>query len=678
MELQLQWETVQLNGMKVLAAKLSAEAVKQLPENGVRSLLVDGRRQVRARWPNANPEKDFFPVGYATGAWGGWADLGNISQLNLTTPMRTKDAGGGNAIGGGNAQEAFDTYLYGSGGAANMWTPPLWSNNSFSFNDNQDYTHKQYAGLVVQPGTGGRSRMHEWELDDDVWVHTLNDGFWGNWMFRVKGVNAQNGAMDFANPITEHGGGWQDQAGAGWQSHCVWFIEGVKAELDSPGEWFYDKRSATLFFIPEDGPAEPSTMAGRKVVVPRLESVIRLAGSPSAPVQGVTFRGLSMQDTLPTFTNRYTIPGPGDWSIYPSGALYLQGTLQVVVEHCVFSNTGGNALYLSQFNRNTTIFENEFFRLGDSAIASVGYADFTDATEGDFPHFTTVERNHIHDIGIYGKQTSGYFQTLSAHNTIRDNVMYNGPRAAINFNDGLGGGNMVEHNLLFNMVRETNDHGAFNSWDRVPFSTHMGDPGDPQKVKPAWNYIHRNFIINYGSAGLGTTGGVWNLDHDDGSAYYEDAFNFLVYAGTKNYLGDNKRMVGNIIIHPDAGLSITPFCHHECSSWFAGDEWRPNPQKPWGEVWANNTCVMMHAGSSPIRFNNVDQGPLLNTVPSLHTNKYYLNGGEHDYVANQGSNVSLDVLQSHGFEAGSVVLPKPPGVAAIITMGRSVLKMRGS
>lgn len=86
----------------------------------------------------------------------------------------------------------------------------------------------------------------------------------------------------------------------------------------------------------------------------------------------------------------------------------------------------------------------------------------------------------------------------------------------------------------------------------------------------------------------------------------------------------------------------------------------------------------MHAGSSPIRFNNVDQGPLLNTVPSLHTNKYYLNGGEHDYVANQGSNVSLDVLQSHGFEAGSVVLPKPPGVAAIITMGRSVLKMRGS
>ena len=37
--------------------------------------------------------------------------------------------------------------------------------------------------------------------------------------------------------------------------------------------------------------------------------------------------------------------------------------------------------------------------------------------------------------------------------------------------DGLGGGNTVEQNLLFNMVRETNDHGAFNSWDRCSDQT---------------------------------------------------------------------------------------------------------------------------------------------------------------------------------------------------------------
>jgi hypothetical protein len=39
----------------------------------------------------------------------------------------------------------------------------------------------------------------------------------------------------------------------------------------------------------------------------------------------------------------------------------------------------------------------------------------------------------------------------------------NGPRAGINWNDGFAGNNRVEGNLVFNMVRETGDHGPFNS-----------------------------------------------------------------------------------------------------------------------------------------------------------------------------------------------------------------------
>lgn len=38
------------------------------------------------------------------------------------------------------------------------------------------------------------------------------------------------------------------------------------------------------------------------------------------------------------------------------------------------------------------------------------------------------------------------------------NVLFNGPRCGINFNDGFGGGNIVQHNLINNWVRETSDH----------------------------------------------------------------------------------------------------------------------------------------------------------------------------------------------------------------------------
>jgi hypothetical protein len=48
-----------------------------------------------------------------------------------------------------------------------------------------------------------------------------------------------------------------------------------------------------------------------------------------------------------------------------------------------------------------------------------------------------------------------------------DNVMFNGPRAGICFNDGYGGGDLVEGNLVFNMVRETGDHGSFNRYFEI-------------------------------------------------------------------------------------------------------------------------------------------------------------------------------------------------------------------
>jgi hypothetical protein len=54
-----------------------------------------------------------------------------------------------------------------------------------------------------------------------------------------------------------------------------------------------------------------------------------------------------------------------------------------------------------------------------------------------------------------GKQTAALFSALSARTTFAYNVAYNGPRAAINLNDAYGHGHVIESNLLFNWVRET-------------------------------------------------------------------------------------------------------------------------------------------------------------------------------------------------------------------------------
>ena len=129
-----------------------------------------------------------------------------------------------------------------------------------------------------------------------------------------------------------------------------------------------------------------------------------------------------------------------------------------------------------------------------------------------------------------------YVQSVACQTQLEGNVFFNGPRADVNLNDGFGGGNLLKNNLIFNMVRETAEHGPFNSWDRQPYLTKLGTEDGSASLIPVENYLINNFFIsNYQS--------TWPINHDDGSCYYTDQFNFLVYGGYKNYLGHTVRQI---------------------------------------------------------------------------------------------------------------------------------------
>lgn len=122
------------------------------------------------------------------------------------------------------------------------------------------------------------------------------------------------------------------------------------------------------------------------------------------------------------------------------------------VNGCVFNQTGGNALMLSNNVVDTRISDNEFVFIGDSAIAALGSSDRIFSTARTYPNRVVIQYNHIHEVGIFGKQTSCYFQAIASNVSVLDNLCYNGPRAGLNYNDGHGGNNHIEGNLVFGMV----------------------------------------------------------------------------------------------------------------------------------------------------------------------------------------------------------------------------------
>jgi len=215
-----------------------------------------------------------------------------------------------------------------------------------------------------------------------------------------------------------------------------------------------------------------------------------------------------------------------------------------------FTNIDGVGISLNGYHRNATIAQNDFSLIGDSAMAAWGYTGTClnenctrklpykvgpDARGGEQPHGTLVTRNLVREIGLWQKQSSMWFQAATATTRLVDNVHFNGPRAGVNFNDGMGGGDLMSGNLLANCVRESGDHGPFNSWDRVPYITTLRN-GTPSII-PAWRNITRNFVIS-------TYASQEAIDNDDGSSYYSTHDNFFVYAarGLKSDFGghDNR------------------------------------------------------------------------------------------------------------------------------------------
>ena len=68
---------------------------------------------------------------------------------------------------------------------------------------------------------------------------------------------------------------------------------------------------------------------------------------------------------------------------------------------------------------------------GASAIALWGHEERGFGTDGNQPRNTTVVANICHEIGLYQKQSSCFFQAVSAQSTIQRNIFYNGPRAMV-------------------------------------------------------------------------------------------------------------------------------------------------------------------------------------------------------------------------------------------------------
>lgn len=69
----------------------------------------------------------------------------------------------------------------------------------------------------------------------------------------------------------------------------------------------------------------------------------------------VRISGLRLRHAAPTFMQDYTVPSGGDYAVHRGGTVHLNGTANCTVDHTFFDAVGGNAVWLTDYNRNASI-----------------------------------------------------------------------------------------------------------------------------------------------------------------------------------------------------------------------------------------------------------------------------------------------------------------------------------
>lgn len=535
-------------GPNIYVADLSDENI-----SSIRGLRINGMRSIRARYPNADPEMGFGSTLNAKSWVPPTLPTKPDKEVNPDKPMR-------------NSSNSFQKYQLGIGGPCKDFTPPAgyWCGSATS--GGGAFTYRVPSGMIADKSVLPNSPYKN--LVGGV-VQTWRPGHWASWMFEVGDYDASSGKFTFSR------GGFQGARGS--DSGAEFYIENVFEELDSPNEWFYDEKSKMLYLWYNGTGAPPQDTVFEVTNVKTLFSVM---GNQQNPVKGVNFKGLMFKDTSYTYLDPHGMPSGGDWALQRMGALFFEGTEKTLVDSCVFERLDGNAVMISGYNRNVTIQNSEFAWIGDSVIGSWGYTTGAgvdgmgpDGTDGNQPRFNKILNNFVHELGVWEKQSSFYFQAKSCQNMLMGNIFFNGPRAGINFNDGFGGGSHLSENLLLNTCRESGDHGPFNSWDRQVFATKVKD-GTTSSPDKLYDEISGNFMIaNYHSQEA--------IDNDDGSNYYLTHDNFFAYSGNgmkNDFGGHDNHHYNNIYAYVGRGFGI-------CSQ-----------LKSHEDFFYNNTVVMTHDG----------------------------------------------------------------------------------
>ena len=397
-----------------------------------------------------------------------------------------------------------------------------------------------------------KKKAQEWKNPKGAYIHAMHLHNWGGFSYEVTGKD-ECGNLTYI-------GGWQNNRQMGMHSDFK-YIENVREEMTLPGEWYFDKENKRVYVILKQG----HTLDGAEICV--NSSFFLFKGCKNVSIENIKIRRAKRTFML---TNEPLLRS--DWTIYRGGAIYFANSRDCTVSKCSLFDIGTNGVFVDGKNSNITVSKCHFKDLGASGVCFVGKPSsvrsplfeatmsqsFLDIDKkrgplsNEYPKGCSVDDCLIEHVGIVEKQATGVEISMSYGISVINTSIYDASRAGINISEGTFGGHIIDGCDVFDTVKETGDHGSFNSWGRDRY-WHLSDLEQNEIYKYAYlDCIGKTVIRN---CRFRCDRG-WDIDLDDGSSNYEIYNNLCLNGGIKLREGFGRYVHNNITVNNSVHLHV--------------------------------------------------------------------------------------------------------------------------
>ncbi len=329
-----------------------------------------------------------------------------------------------------------------------------------------------YVAGPVKEASKGEFRYkgalaRKWEHPEDAEVFIFPGPNYTSDTLRTLKVDAENQIVRL----------WQDASYPITAGNRFYF-QNILEELDSPGEWYFDRRDRILYLWP---PAEASL---ESVSVPVVDSILEIKAKKYfdryniAPAY-IKLEGFTLEDC-------------------EGSAVVITGANNIAVNRCTVRNAGKHGIEINDGFKITAI-GNDIYEVGANGILVSGGNRKT-LTPGE----NRIANNYIHHIGVFSKTGSG-IECRGVGNVISHNLIHSTPRVGIWFD---GNDHLIEYNHIHHVNQETQDSGMIYS-SQIDW-TKRG------------NVVQFNYLHDSGGYGRNSVADAWQTPFETYGIYMDD------------------------------------------------------------------------------------------------------------------------------------------------------------